>query len=232
MREIVLDTETTGLDPLNGDRIIEIGCVELRNYVPTGRTFQRYVNPERDVHPDATAISGLTWEKLKHYSVFGGVAGELLDFIEAAPLVIHNAKFDIGFLNAELGRLGLPSIALDRATDTVQLARRMFPGAPASLDALCKRFGVDNSSRTFHGALLDCQLLAECYLELRGGRQTSLMGETMTAAQSATVVAERAFRAARPHAPTPEEAEAHENLLAQIKNAMWKDDKEKEKKSA
>jgi DNA polymerase-3 subunit epsilon len=174
MREIVLDTETTGLDPATGDRIVEIGGVELVNHVATGRTFHRYVNPQRDVPQDALAVHGLTAGFLADKPVFAGVAGALLDFIGDARLVIHNAAFDMKFLNAELGWAALPSIPWARAVDTLDIARRRFPGAPNSLDALCRRFGIDNSGRQKHGALRDSELLAEVYLELMGGRQPDL----------------------------------------------------------
>jgi DNA polymerase III subunit epsilon len=173
-REIVMDTETTGLDPAQGDRLVEIGAVELLNYLPTGRTFHRYINPERDVPAEAVAVHGLTADFLKQHPVFADVAQDFLEFIGDAPLIIHNASFDIGFLNAELSYLEKPPLAWGRVTDTLKLARDKFPMAQASLDALCRRFGIDNSKRTKHGALLDSELLAEVYLELIGGRQTAL----------------------------------------------------------
>src|SRR5262249_38669620 len=184
IREIVLDTETTGLDPDAGHRIVEIACVELVNHVPTGRTFQRYLNPERDMPTDAQAVHGLTTEFLADQPLFSTVAEEFLEFIGDSRLVIHNAEFDLKFVNAELAKLGRTKLQAQRAVDTVQLARRKFPGAPASLDALCGRFGVDNSSRTLHGALLDAQLLSEVYLELVGGRQVTI---DLVAAPTATV---------------------------------------------
>ena len=171
MREIVLDTETTGLDPEQGDRIVEIGAVELWNHLPTGRTFHKYLNPERAMPAEAFAIHGLSDEFLKDKPKFRELAQEFLDFVAEGQLVIHNASFDMRFLNAELKWVGLPAIPIGRALDTVALARSKFPGASASLDALCRRFGVDNSARTKHGALLDSELLAEVYLELIGGRQ-------------------------------------------------------------
>lgn len=176
MREIVLDTETTGFEPAEGHRIVEIGAVELFNHVPTGRTYHQYVNPERAMPAEAYAVHGLGDEFLRDKPRFAEVAGAFLDFIGTeSQLVIHNAAFDMKFLNAELGWLGLPPIMMERAVDTVAIARRKFPGSPASLDALCRRFGIDNSARDKHGALLDSELLAEVYLELIGGRQPGLV---------------------------------------------------------
>src|SRR6266481_5962285 len=173
MREIVLDTETTGLDPVQGHRIVEIGCVELINHVPTGRHFQTYLDPERDMPVEASEISGLTGAFLTGKPRFMDKAEEFLAFIADAPLVIHNAPFDLGFINAELARLVLAPLEADRAIDTLSLARRKFPGAPASLDVLCKRFSIDTAERVKHGALIDARLTAQIYLELIGGRQTS-----------------------------------------------------------
>ena len=175
MREIVLDTETTGLDPDAGDRIVEIGAVELLNQMPTGRTFHRYINPQRDVPAEALAVHGLSAAFLADKPVFAAVAAEFAAFVGDARLVIHNAAFDMRFLNAELGWAGQAGFAWARAVDTLELARRRFPGAVNSLDALCRRFGVDNSGREKHGALLDSELLAEVYLELMGGRQPDLV---------------------------------------------------------
>ncbi|MEO1001187.1 MAG: DNA polymerase III subunit epsilon [Pseudomonadota bacterium] len=171
MREIVLDTETTGLSPAEGDRIVEIGGVELLNHVPTGRTFHVYLNPERDIPEEAFAVHGLSSEFLADKPVFADVADEFLAFMGEARLVIHNAAFDMGFLNAELGWSGRAPLPADAAIDTLEIARRAYPGARNSLDALCTRFGIDNSARTLHGALLDSEILAEVYLELIGGRQ-------------------------------------------------------------
>lgn len=171
MREIVLDTETTGFDPETGDRIVEIGALELHGHVPTGRTFHQYINPRRTMPEDAFAVHGLGDAFLADKPFFEDVAQAFLDFIGDSRLVIHNAAFDIKFLNAELGWIRAPVIPFDRAVDTLEIARRRFPGAPASLDALCRRFGIDNSARTLHGALLDSEILAEVYLELIGGRQ-------------------------------------------------------------
>lgn len=171
MREIVLDTETTGFEPTDGHRIVEIGAVELFNHLPTGRTYHQYINPERPMPPEAFEVHGLGDEFLRDKPVFKSVGQDFLEFIGDAPLVIHNAAFDMKFLNAELEWAGLPRLPSDRAVDTLAIARKRFPGSPASLDALCRRFGVDNSSREKHGALLDSEILAEVYLELVGGRQ-------------------------------------------------------------
>jgi DNA polymerase-3 subunit epsilon len=175
LREIVLDTETTGLDHRKGDRIIEIGCIELLNRIPTNNTFHQYIHPEdRDVHPDAQAVHGISMDMLRDKPKFNQIAPDFIKFIGDSPLVIHNAAFDIGFLNAELQRLRQPAIAMDRVVDTLALARRKHPGAAASLDALCKRYLIDNTKRTLHGALLDSWLLAEVYVELLGERQATL----------------------------------------------------------
>lgn len=219
MREIVLDTETTGLDPKSGHRLVEIGCVELLNRMPTGRHFHQYLDPERDIPAEAAAIHGLTAEKLRGKPVFASIAAEFIEFIGDAQLVIHNADFDVGFLNAELGRLGFPAISRGRVVDTMTMARRKLPGQAASLDALCQRFGVDNSRRSFHGALLDAQLLADVYVELIGGRQASIDLVAGPAATGRTTP--RLARAPRPHAPTAEEAAAHAELLGRIKTPYW-----------
>ncbi|NKB29288.1 MAG: DNA polymerase III subunit epsilon [Rhodobacteraceae bacterium] len=171
MREIVLDTETTGFDPGTGDRIVEIGAVELNGHIPTGRTYHQYINPERAMPDEAFQVHGLGDDFLRDKPKFAAIGQAFLDFIGDAKLVIHNAAFDIKFLNAELGWMKLPPIPWDQAIDTLEIARRKFPGSPASLDALCRRFNIDNSSRTLHGALLDSEILAEVYLELIGGRQ-------------------------------------------------------------
>lgn len=172
-REIVLDTETTGLSPITGDRIVEIGCVELINHIPTGKHFHAYVNPERPVPDEAYRVHGLSDEFLRDKPLFSAIAADLLSFVGDAKLIIHNAEFDLGFLNAELERARLPRLA-NEVVDTVMLARQVHPGARVSLDALCKHYGIDNSRRTLHGALLDSQILAEVYLELIGGRQVAL----------------------------------------------------------
>jgi DNA polymerase-3 subunit epsilon len=175
MREIVLDTETTGFDPETGDRIVEIGAVELMGHMPTGRTYHEYINPERAMPQEAFEVHGLGDDFLADKPKFAQIGQSFLDFIGDAKLVIHNAAFDVKFLNAELRWMGLPQIPWEQAIDTLDIARRRFPGSPASLDALCRRFGIDNSSRTLHGALLDSEILAEVYLELIGGRQPDLV---------------------------------------------------------
>jgi DNA polymerase III subunit epsilon len=220
MREIVLDTETTGLDPQAGDRIVEVACLELFNHVPTGRVFHRHVNPERAVSEAAQAVHGLTDEFLGKQPPFGAIVDELLGFIGSDRLVIHNAEFDLGFLNAELQRLARPRLAVE-AEDTLLLARRRYPGAQASLDALCRRFAIDLSARNKHGARLDCELLAAVYLELSGGRQPGLDLAVAAGSGGATDAVARPARPARPHAPSAEECAAHAVLLAKIKDPVW-----------
>ncbi len=223
MREIVLDTETTGLDPHAGHRVIEIGCIEMVNHIATGRTFHEYLDPERDMPEDAARIHGLTADMLKGKPVFADKADALVEFLGDAKLVIHNASFDLGFLNAEFAKLDRAPLPAARAIDTVQLARRKFPGAPASLDALCKRFGIDNSARTKHGALLDAELLADVYVELIGGRQPglSLAAERENGAPELTP-AERTPRPPRPHAASAEERAAHAEFLKKLKDPIWR----------
>lgn len=218
MREIVLDTETTGMDPVDGDRLVEIGCLELVNHLPTGRTYHQYINPERDVPAEAVAVHGLTAERLAKEPTFGEIVGDFLDFIgDDSTLIIHNAAFDMKFLNAELKMFGFPSIEWKRVIDTLDMARRKFPGSPANLDALCRRFNIDNSNRTLHGALLDSELLAEVYMELMGGRQhglgISLSGNTEDKDIGAIKV-ERPYREPRPHAATDEEITAHDKIFS------------------
>ena len=222
VREIILDTETTGLNPLQGHRIVEIGCIELVNHVPTGQTFHRYLNPDCDIADEAVAVHGLTRERLASEPRFAEIADAFLNFIADSQLVIYNADFDVGFINAELGRLALPPLPPDRATCTVKMARRRFPGAPASLDALCRRFAIDNSGRSLHGALLDAQLLAECYVELLGGRQPGLA--LAVQAPSAAVVAMEGgpiVRQPRPHQASETEIAAHMAMLGRLKSAIW-----------
>ncbi len=220
MREIVLDTETTGFDPESGDRLVEIGCLEIVNYVPTGRTFHRYCNPERDMPEGAFAVHGLSISFLEKHPVFEAIADEFLEFIGDARLVIHNADFDMRFLNAELKRCNRPTLAKERALCTVILSRRKFPGAQASLDALCKRFEIDNSHRTKHGALLDAELLADVYLELMGGRQAGLE-LAQQAEEQVTALVQRDRREPRPHAASEAELAAHKALLAKLKTPIW-----------
>ena len=223
MREIVLDTETTGLDPLRGDRIVEIGCVELVNHVASGKIFQSYINPERDMPEGAFRVHGLSSQFLADKPVFAAVADDFLSFVAEDMLVIHNAAFDLGFLNAELEKLGRPALPPARAIDTVSLARRKYPGAPASLDALCRRFEIDNSERTKHGALLDAELLAEVYLELVGGRQAALVLATSQAEPSGGQ--DEAYnndaKAPRPHEPSIEEKAAHAAFIATLDDPIW-----------
>jgi len=220
LREVVLDTETTGLDPAAGHRVVEIGCVELYNHVPTGRTLQRLINPEREMPEAAFLVHGHSDEVLAKQPVFAKVADELLEFIGDSPLVIHNAAFDIGFLNAELALCQREAIPDSRAVDTVSMARRKFPGAPASLDALCKRFDIDLSARDKHGALLDAQLLAAVYLELLGGRQHGLGLDIATAAVQVAVAQSRA-RPPRAFPPSVAEIAAHAEFVATLKDAIW-----------
>ena len=175
MREIVLDTETTGLDPASGDRIVEIGCLGLVNRLPTGQTYHVYINPERDMPREAEAVHGLSAKFLSDKPLFAEIADEFAAFVKGAALIIHNASFDMKFLNAELAKLGRDDLRDNQIIDTLAMARKKFPGAPASLDALCRRFGVDNSNRDLHGALIDSELLAGVYLELSGGRQPGLV---------------------------------------------------------
>jgi DNA polymerase III subunit epsilon len=217
MREIVIDTETTGLDPNDGHRIVEIACVELVQHIPTGRSFHRYINPERDIPEDALGVHGLTAEFLAPQPLFAAVLDELLAFIGPDPLVIHNAEFDLAFLNAELARLQREPIT-SGYVDTLTMARRRFPGSPASLDALCRRFGIDLSGRVEHGAEIDCSLLAAVYLELLGGRQPGLDFALPTAL---TIDIARVVRAPRPHTPSAEELVAHLAMLTMIEEPLW-----------
>ncbi|MBI5164320.1 MAG: DNA polymerase III subunit epsilon [Magnetospirillum sp.] len=222
MREIVLDTETTGFDPLSGHRVVEIGCVELFNHLPTGQIFHKYLNPERDMPEEAFRVHGLSASFLANHPLFSAVAVEFLTFIGDDPLIIHNAEFDMKFLNAELVRAGLTPLPMKRAIDTVPIARKKYPGAQASLDALCRRFEIDNTHRTHHGALLDAELLAEVYLQLIGGRQPGLaLAADKTPAQVVAAKIERLRRDPRPHAATAEELEAHAAFVGKIKKAIW-----------
>ncbi len=227
MREIVLDTETTGFDPETGDRLVEIGAVELSGHVPTGRTYHQYINPERDVPQDAVDVHGLTYDFLRDKPVFSKVADDFLNFIGDAKLVIHNAAFDMKFLNAELKWLGKPPLPWERAIDTLDIARKKFPGSPASLDALCRRYGIDNSARTLHGALLDSEILAEVYLELIGGRQPDLVLGSGASQKATRSEATRAMPQQRPN-PLPsrltdEERAAHASFVDGMgENALWR----------
>jgi DNA polymerase-3 subunit epsilon len=225
MREIVFDTETTGLEPLNGDRLVEIGCIELVNRFPTGKTFHRYVNPERDMPAAAFAVHGLSAEFLGKHARFAEVVEDFMAFIGDAPLIAHNASFDLGFINAELERASRPAVGRDRLIDTLLLARRRFPGGQNNLDNLCSRFGIDNSHRTKHGALLDAELLAEVYLELIGARQTTLglsQSETFDGVSARTAYPPRP----QPLADLTSEAErtAHLAFIATLgSSAIWRD---------
>jgi DNA polymerase-3 subunit epsilon len=220
MREIVLDTETTGLDARN-HRIVEIGCLELVNLMPTGRTYHQYVNPEMPMPAEAHAVHGLGDEFLADKPVFAEIAEAFLDFIGDARLVIHNASFDMGFLNAELRRLGFPPLPMERALDTLALARERYPGAQASLDALCRRFEIDNTPRTPHGALLDSELLAEVYLELSGGRQPDFVLDDEAGSGDRLAKRERQYREPRPHAASAAELAAHAHLLEKLQDPLW-----------
>ena len=223
LREIILDTETTGLSHQAGHRIVEIGCIELINHLPTGQHFHAYINPERDVPPESTAITGLTYDFLKNHRVFQSITDEFLSFIQQDQLIIHNANFDLGFLNAELSRLNKPKLEGNRVTDTLAMARKKFPGSPASLDALCKRFQIDLSRRDKHGALLDSQLLAQVYLELLGGRQRQLgIKKNETTLENQEEVASVVINFPRRHfSLTPTEKEAHEGLVKKIDKSLW-----------
>lgn len=220
MREIVLDTETTGLDPAEGHRVLEIGCVELLNLVPTGKVFHKFVNPGRPVPEEVTRIHGLTDAFLAEHPAFAVIAGEFLDFIADSKLIAHNAEFDMRFVNFELTFAGLKPLLMNRAIDTLQLARARFPGSPNNLDALAKRLGVDTSSRTRHGALLDSEILAEVYLELKGGRQAGL--ELVAAKGGAKAAAAGPkVRPSRVFPPSEEELKAHRAFLASLKEPVW-----------
>lgn len=227
MREIVLDTETTGFEPEQGDRIVEIGAVELYNHVPTGRTYHQYINPERSMPQEAFEVHGLGDDFLRDKPVFADIAQAFVDFIGDATLVIHNAAFDMKFLNAELGWLKRPAIPMSQSLDTLAIARRKFPGSPGSLDALCRRFGIDNSSRTLHGALLDSEILAEVYLELIGGKQPDF-GLNVSEAKSGTSGSQQEWRPAPRPAPLPSrlsdnEKAAHAAFVETLGDAaLWK----------
>ena len=226
MREIVLDTETTGFDPESGDRIVEIGAVELFNHVATGKTYHQYINPQRDMPQEAFEVHGLSIEFLSDKPVFAKIGQEFLDFVGDAKLIIHNAAFDMKFLNAELKWMGLPQIPFDRAIDTLLIARKRFPGSPASLDALCRRFGITNFERTLHGALLDSEILAEVYLELIGGRQPDFGLTTETGQTGGEVTTWRPDPRPEKLPPriTQEEATAHAGFVDKLgETALWKD---------
>lgn len=226
MREIVFDTETTGFNPFTGDRVVEIGCIEVENYLPTGRSFHQYINPERDMPEGAFRIHGLSEEYLKGFPVFSEIYTAFIDFVGDAKLVAHNAEFDMKFINWELSQVGHVEYPMARAIDTLEISRRKFPGSPNTLDALCKRFTIDNSGRVKHGALLDAELLAEVYLELMGGRQRGLAlggpDKKSGATQGANLNGKRQFRQARPHIVGDEEQARHrEFVLGLGDGALW-----------
>lgn len=225
MREIIFDTETTGLNPAGGDRMVEIGCVEMFNRVETGRHFHAYFNPDREMPSDAEAVHGLSAIFLSDKPRFAETVEQLLGFIEDSPLVAHNASFDFGFLNFELERCGRQAVSLSRMVDTLAIARSKHPGAKHSLDALCMRFGVDRSHRVKHGALLDAQLLAQVYVELTGGRQIGLglVADTgsISVQAGAHPVTVREMRPARPHAAREEELARHRAFISRLVNPLW-----------
>ncbi|WP_034998081.1 DNA polymerase III subunit epsilon [Beijerinckia mobilis] len=224
MREIILDTETTGLDPAEGHRIIEIGCVELLHSVPTGQTYHVYIDPQRDIPADAVKVHGITAEFLAGKPLFADIAQDFLKFIGDAKLVAHNAAFDMRFLNAELALLGLDPLDLERVVDTLSLARRRYPGASNSLDALCQRYGIDNSRRTKHGALLDAEILADVYVELLGGRQVALTFEAAVVSQRDDGAGVHLTQRPAPLASllSQQEREAHQAFVAKLGDkALW-----------
>ena len=232
MREIVLDTETTGISPRDGHRIIEIGALELMHHLPTGRRLDLYINPERDIDEGAIAVHGITMDFLADKPIFADVAKEFLAFIRLDPLVIHNASFDMAFINSELTRVDLPVLSMDQSIDTLAMARKKFPGAQANLDALCRRFEIDNTHRDLHGALLDADLLASVYIELLGGRQPGLLLDAEQNSRSNTSqdevvedphfqIDEKNIRPIRVHTPTDEELAAHARFLACLKDPIW-----------
>ena len=219
-RSVLFDTETTGLDPLLGDRVIEIAALELENELPTGRQFHVLLDPERDIPEEASRIHGITSADVAGKPRFAAIAAELLAFLDEAPLIAHNAPFDFGFLNAEFARIGMPSLDPARMIDTLALAKARFPGLPNSLDALCRRFSIDLSARTRHNALLDCRLLAEVYVELSGGRQRGL---ELAAESAAPLVAytHDGARVPRPIVPGAEELAAHAAFVTRLKDPLW-----------
>lgn len=235
MREIVVDTETTGINPRDGHRIIEIGALELMHHLPTGKQFHVYINPERDIDDGAVAVHGLTSSFLSDKPVFACIVDEFLAFIDDAPLIIHNASFDMGFLNAELDKIQRSALPMDRAVDTLALARKKFPGAQANLDALCRRFEIDNTHRDLHGALIDADLLASVYVELLGGRQPGLLLDSEVKAENQVTpvnfdLCDDKFiidskvdnpRPIRSHEPTAEERAAHDAFVKKLDDPIW-----------
>lgn len=226
MREFVMDTETTGLDPATGHRLVEIACIELSNYIPTGRVYHEYINPERDMPEDAFRVHGLSTSFLRDKPLFKDIVSSFLDFVEGGTLIFHNASFDMKFVNAELELAGLQQIPSERVCDTLALARRKHPAGPNSLDALCKRYNIDNSARTKHGALLDAELLAEVYLELIGGPQAALdLSARRSAAMSDQANQHAVLARPKPLAPSlaEEELKAHQALVDDLgENALWR----------
>ncbi len=235
MREIALDTETTGINPRDGHRIIEIGALELMHHIPTGKNLHFYINPEREIDDGAFAVHGITIEFLSDKPVFADIVDEFLDFIGTDMMIIHNAKFDMGFINAELTRLDHPALSINQSIDTLFLARKKFPGAQASLDALCRRFGIDNTQRDLHGALVDADLLASIYIELLGGLQPGLSldigidhetkNQTFSKGEDQSLKIQSNSKLVRPiraHAPTVDELKAHKIFLESLTNPIWK----------
>ena len=222
MREIVLDTETTGLDPKSGHRIVEIGAIELINHIPTHKTYHRYINPERDVDQGAFEVHGLSTQFLSQFETFGNVVDEFNAFIKGDPLIIHNAPFDIGFLNSELLAIGRRAIDENRIIDTLPMARQRFPGAQVNLNALCRKYNIDNSHRDLHGALVDADLLARVYLELIGGKQPGLRLATERKRQGIIKSVVQKERVKRVFAANATELEAHSKLLDALANPIWR----------
>ncbi|MDR1560845.1 MAG: DNA polymerase III subunit epsilon [Holosporaceae bacterium] len=220
LREVVLDTETTGLSHENGDRIVDIGCVELINHVQSGKIYQVYINPQRKMSAEATTISGITSDFLIDKPLFHEIVDDFLSFVGNSRLIIHNAKFDIGFLNSELKRIGKPLFNLDNVIDTLEMARKKFPGSPANLDALCKRFGIDKSSRVTHGSLIDSRLLAEVYMNLLGGHQSSILFSKENSISSSTGEIKKKYPE-RFFPPSADEVSAHEEFLASLNSPVW-----------
>ena len=221
IRCVLFDTETTGLDPLNGDRVIEVAALELINDLPTGQHFRRLIDPQRDIPPEASRLHGMTAADLAGKPLFAEIVRDLLDFLGDDKLIAHNAPFDFSFLDMEFGRAGLPALARDRMIDTLALAKTRFPGMPNSLDALCRRFAIDLSGRTTHNALLDCRLLAEVYVELTGGRQRGLSLAAQDQRGAVAVYLRAGARAPRPMQPTEAELAAHAEFLSRIKEPTW-----------
>ena len=220
-RAVLFDTETTGLDPLTGDRVIEIAALELHRDLPTGRVYHVLIDPERDIPPEASRVHGFTREDLRGKPTFDAVIADFLEFIGDDPLIAHNAPFDFGFINAELARLSMPSLAAGRMIDTLAMAKARFPGLPNSLDALCRRFDIDLSARTTHNALLDCKLLAEVYVELTGGRQRGLVLAESVTRITATYTHDLAARIPRPILVPADDLARHATFVARLTDPVW-----------